>query len=181
MMNRTCATVLVAFLGFFICCTSPSRAGRQDKDAWGPLRFLVGTWTGRGSGKPGEATSAVASFAFDLDKQILVRKNRAEFAPKPGEKKAEVHEDLMVIYPAPGSSGFRAVYFDNEGHVINYTISFPGKKSSAVLESEASDKAPRFRLVYEPGPDGALNNEFLIAPPGGTFKSYVKGTMKKAR
>jgi hypothetical protein len=36
-----------------------------------------------------------------------------------------------------------------------------------------------FRLVYELLPDGALGTEFFIAPPGGEFKSYVKGTVKK--
>ena len=84
----------------------------------------MGDWVGEG-GRPGQGTGRF-SFRWDLQKHVLVRRGSAEFPAAQG-RPVTVHEDLMVIYPAPGSSGFRAVYFDNEGHVINYTISFPGR------------------------------------------------------
>ena len=36
------------------------------------------------------------------------------------------HSDLLYIYPE--GSGFKAIYFDNEGHVIHYAISFPARQ-----------------------------------------------------
>jgi hypothetical protein len=48
-----------------------------------------------------------------------------------------------------------------------------------VFESPRGEKGPLFRLVYVWGADGVLSIEFLIAPPGGEFKSYIKGTAKK--
>lgn len=152
----------------------------QGPDPWAPFQFLVGAWSGLGSGKPGEAVSGKTSFVFQLDKNVLVRNNRAEYAPKPGETKGTVHEDLMIIYRDSGGQGFRAVYFDNEGHVIRYAVSFPARQPSAVFESEASGSAPRFKLVYELAADGTLSIDFLVAPPGGEFKSYVKGSARKA-
>jgi hypothetical protein len=158
-----------------------SSAHSQAKDPWGPLSFLLGNWSGAGSGKPGEAIAGSASFSFELDKKVIIRKNRAEFAPKPGERSRAVHEDLMIIYPQQGDGHFRAIYFDNEGHVINYSISFPAKQPSAVFESEGAGEGPRFRLVYEPAANGGLRTEFFIAPPGGEFRSYINGLMKKRR
>jgi hypothetical protein len=169
------AALLLAGL---VCIARP--AVGQERDAWERLRFLVGKWSGEGGGRPGEVASSTASFELDLGKKILVRKNRAEFAPKPGEKAGAVHEDLMIVYPQPTGDGFRAIYFDSEGHVIHYTVSFAAGKS-AVFESDGADKGPRFRIVYEPGPAGTVATDFQIAPPGGELKSYVKGVMKRAR
>jgi hypothetical protein len=152
----------------------------QSSNPWAPFQFLIGNWSGTGSGQPGEVGAGSTSFSFELGQNILIRKNKAEFAPKPGEKTGAVHEDLMIIYRQTGESHFRALYFDNEGHVINYRVSFPAKQPSAIFESDASDKAPRFRFVYEMDPDGLLSGEFLIAPPGGEFKTYTKGKVKRA-
>lgn len=155
------------------------QAQSQNKDQWSPFQFLMGSWSGVGSGKPGEAVAGSTTFSFDLDRKVIVRKNRAEYNAKPGEKARFVHEDLMVIYQKPGNTGFRAVYFDNEDHVINYAVSFPTDQPCAIFESDSRENAPRFRLVYQGMSDGAMIVEFLIAPPGGEFKSYTKGTVKR--
>lgn len=151
----------------------------QSNDSWARFQFLLGKWAGAGSGKAGEIVSGSTSFSFDLNKKIIIRKSRAEYAPDPGEKSGLVHEDMMVIYQQPGNSKFRAIYFDNEGNVINYAISFPAKQPSAIFESEASDKALRFRLAYDLDPNGALSIEFSVARPGGEFKIYTKGIVKR--
>ena len=155
---------------------SPAHA--QSHSQWAPFQFLLGNWSGVGSGKPGEALGST-SFSFDLDKRIIVRKNRVEFPPKPNEKSGLVHDDLMIIYPQPGDSTYRAIYFDNEAHVINYTVSFPEKQSFVVFESEGPDNAPRFRLTYEIGSDSLLTIEFSIAPQGGEFQKYTAGRAKR--
>lgn len=148
-------------------------------DPWASFQFLLGSWSGTGSGQPGEVVAGSTSFSFDLRKNILVRKNRAELAPKPGEAEGTTHEDLIIIYRQPGESRFWAIYFDNEGHVINYRVSFPAKQQSVIFETDALEKGPRFRFIYELGPDGLLSNEFLIAAPGGEFKTYTKGKLNR--
>jgi hypothetical protein len=158
----------------------PPRAADAKPDPWAPLRFLVGRWTGVGSGKPGEAISGAASFELRLDGSVMVRDNRAEYAAKEPGQPPVVHEDLMVIYKDPGSGTFRADYFDNEGHVIHYGVSFPPSGDGAAFETDPGGKGPRFRLVYEAAAGGGLTVDFLMAPPGGEFKSYVKGALKRA-
>jgi hypothetical protein len=185
-MRRTPLPWMLVWLAMGLTLTGALTVGRaaaQAKapapaDPWARLRFLVGEWQGVGSGAPGEAVGGT-SFAFSLDKKILVRKNWAKYPPKSGEKAGLSHEDLMIIYPGGDAASFRAVYFDNEGHVISYLVTFPQKPNAALFESEAGPPGPRFRLTYELGADGVLENVFWIAPPGGDFKVYVRGSLKK--
>jgi hypothetical protein len=150
----------------------------KPQDPWAPLNFLLGEWEGVGTGTPGEAVGGT-SFAFDLDKRILVRKNWAKYPPKPGDKTGLSHEDLMIIYTSSGESVLRAIYFDNEDYVINYTVLPLSNPGVVVFETDPAQKGPRFRLVYELNAAGTLKNVFLIASPGEEFKVYAQGTLKK--
>src|SRR4051812_47798197 len=88
----------------------------SDQDPWSSYRFLLGQWTGEGSGQPGQGKGEF-TFALELEGKVLVRRNLNQIATGPG-RPPTVHEDLMVVYPADKNQPLRAIYFDNEGHVI---------------------------------------------------------------
>ena len=133
---------------------------------------------GSGTGAPGEGVGGT-SFTFGLDRNVLVRKNWATYPAKPGAATGISHEDMMVIYPAPGSSGLKAIYFDNESQVIQYAASFPGPAGEVVFESDSAGAGPRFRLGYSLAGDGKLTVVFSIAMPGSDFKEYARGVLAK--
>ncbi|MGA2262722.1 MAG: hypothetical protein ABSH28_14970 [Acidobacteriota bacterium] len=160
---------------------APSSAEKptQTADPWAPLRFLLGDWVAvEGTGQPGEAISGGSSFAFDLGGKTMIRKNRADYAPKPGEKTGISHQDLLIIYLRLGESQFRAFYVDNEGHDINYRVAFP-KDGAVNFESDESQGGPRYRLGYLLNPDQTLTITFSIAMPGTTFTVYTKGIARR--
>lgn len=160
----------------------PTGAGAQPAgaaDPWAPCRFMMGEWVAiEGSGQPGEAVSGGFSLAFDLGGKVLVRRNRADYAPKPGEKTGISHQDLMVVYQPAGETQLRAFYVDDEGHAINYLVSSP-KENVEVFETDAAEHGPRFRLDYQLNPDRTLSITFSIAAPGGSYKVYTKGTARR--
>jgi hypothetical protein len=158
---------------------SPAEKAIQAADPWTPLRFLLGDWVAvEGTGQPGEALSGGSTFAFDLGGTAMIRKNRADYAPKPGEKAGISHQDLLIIYLRLGETQFRAFYVDNEGHDINYRVTFP-KEGAANFESDESQSGPRYRLGYLLNPDQTLAITFSIAMPGTTFTVYTKGTARR--
>jgi hypothetical protein len=144
-------------------------------DPWAGLRILLGDWTGEGSGKPGDSTAAAFSFALDLGDRIVVRRSHSEYASRPGEKQGIAHDDLVVVYPA--GAGLKAIYFDNEGRVIEYGVTVA--EGRVVFESDPSAPGPRFKLEYAQKGRDALAITFLVAPPGGTYQPYVSGTARR--
>ena len=98
-------------------------------DPWEPFHFLIGEWVGEG--KEGQGTGHF-SLAPDLGGKILVRRNHAEL-PAGNGRPAAVHEDLMVIYKSQDSKSAKAIYFDSEDHVINYTVTFPRTNRQALM------------------------------------------------
>ncbi len=152
-------------------------AAQQTKtpDVWGPYKFLVGTWTAEGHGEPGKGEGTF-SFRFDLQGKILVRKNRLEFPATP-QRAAFTHEDLLIVYCDAGATPHRAIYFDSEGFVIHYTVTFSEEGKVLTFLSEASPQAPRQRLTYVQDGDGTVKVKFEIAPPGKpeAFATHVEG------
>jgi len=144
-----------------------------------PVRFLLGTWQGEGGGQPGQGSGS-ASFSLDLDGRVVLRRNHAEYPGSAG-KPAVVHNDLMVIYPGPGTGRLEAVYFDNEGHVIEYALEVSPDGRRIVLTSEAQPSKPTFRLTYAKVADDVVDVVFEIAPPGApaAFNPYVSGRTRR--
>src|ERR1700736_3539040 len=97
-------------------------AQTQPKPAnvWAPMEFLLGDWVGEGGGGPGQGAGEF-SFHKDLDGKVAVRKNFAEY-PAAKNRPALRHDDLMIVYPDSSSGALRAIYFDNDGYVIHYSV-----------------------------------------------------------
>lgn len=82
-MRHVIAWTLLAFLAVG-SAAAQAQSSPPAAETWAKLNFLVGEWQGVGSGAPGEAAGGT-TFAFGLDKKILIRKNWAKYPPKPGK------------------------------------------------------------------------------------------------
>lgn len=148
------------------------------KPSWNAFQFLLGEWVGEGGGQPGQGES-IMTFQFDLQGQVLLRRNHLEFLASP-ERPAFAHDDLTVIHPDEVGV-LHAVYFDNEGHTIQYTLSLPENGDTLIFTSDPIPSAPRFRTTYLKRADGRVTTRFEIAPPGNPegFSVYVEGTVRR--
>jgi hypothetical protein len=149
----------------------------QQGNKWEKLKWLVGDWVGEGSGQPGQG-GGTFSFHFGLNNNVLERKSHSEY-PATGDRPAVIHDDLMIIYPDNSGNAVKAIYFDNEGHVINYNITFQG--NTVVLTSEKMTGSPVFRLVYTLLDPETSNTRFEISQDGEKFTPYVEGKSKRIK
>ena len=144
---------------------------------WAPLSFLLGEWVGKGGGESGQGSGGF-SFELELERNVLVRKNRADYAATQ-DRPAYHHEDLMIVYKEPGEDRLRAIYFDNEGHVIHYAVEPSG--DGVRFLSDALPSSPRYRLSYRKLSSDTVALKFEIAPPGKpeAFSTYIEATAQR--
>jgi hypothetical protein len=175
MTNRVPSILAVLLL---LLVVGSARTEGKD-DPWAAFRFLLGEWVGEGDGKPG-AGSGSFSFAPDLDDKVLVRKNRNQI-PAANGRPAVNHEDLLIVYRGTDGKRNKAIYFDNEDHVINYTVTASDDGKSLTFLSDPAPSQPRFRLTYNQEKGGTVRIKFEIALPGKTeeFKTYIEGTVRR--
>jgi hypothetical protein len=144
-----------------------------EDDPLRALSFLEGTWEGRvAAGFSAAQSSGQYSFTRELSGHVLAR--RAEgYESCTGPKDFDCgHHDLLYVYQdAPHA--LRAIYFDNEGHVIHYDVATPDA-NTALFVSTPSTSGPQFRLVYRLE-DARLSGKFQMRAPGATdWKSYLE-------
>ncbi len=175
--SRITTVFLFSLLWLFVYSTSVFSQYNINKPNWDELKHLVGEWVGDGSGDPGQGTGTY-SFTFNLDERILTRKNHTEYPANNG-RPAFSHDDLMIIYFDQDKP--KAIYFDNEGHTINYNVVVNG--DTVLFISDVIASSPRFRLSYVKTSDDSLKIIFEIAMSSdpGKFNKYLEGTSHRKK
>jgi hypothetical protein len=162
-------------LGVITFFTLTASCFAQQNTTWDKWNWLLGQWQGEGSGQPGQG-GGTFSFSLDLDKKIIVRKSHSEY-PATDNKPKIVHDDLMIVYLDFTGNPSKAIYFDNEGHTINYSISYADK--TITLLSDKIPNVPIFRLTYTLLDNNTVNTKFEMSQDGQKFMTYVEGKSKK--
>lgn len=147
----------------------------QNTPSLSKLKWLIGEWRGEGDGKPGLGEGSF-SFQFDLDNKILIRKSCTEFPSKTNSP--TIHKDLLILYSDFSGNMSNAIYFDNEGHTINYMVT-ASDTSIVFLSERVTPNIPIFRLTYTLLENNQVNTKFEMSQDGITFTTYIEGKSKK--
>ena len=167
------------FLFFLILINISAKSSfSQNKitdEIWNKFNFLIGDWEGETKGQPGEGKGYV-TFEYQLDKNILVRKDHNEF-PETSERPAFNHDGLLIVYLENSKTPNKAVYWDNEGHTIFYDINFSEDGKSIIFASKIIPGLPNQRLTYEMNSENIINTRFELAMPNepDKFTVHVEG------
>lgn len=141
-------------------------------DQWSALSFLEGTWDAKATGNGGAAAMGSYTFRLELRDHILARHSDLSQCKGPSTFDCD-HGDLLYIYRDAPTQPFKAIYFDNEGHVIHYDVSTPSPVS-AIFLSDSSQPGPQFRLTYELK-EQVMYGRFQLRMPGQQdWKSYLE-------
>jgi hypothetical protein len=183
MMRRLVLLSLLAIALPLSAQSAAAPAAAPAPDPLAPLSFLLGTWvaaTGT-TGSSGGQVVGTYTFSRDLGGHALQRTGTVASCKGPQDFDCN-HHDQLTIFPDPhgaaahGSSLF-ALYLDNEGHVIYYTITTPDPHT-AIFLSQGPPTAPKFRLIYHlegTGPKAVMTGKFQMAAPGSDdYHSYLE-------
>ena len=166
-MKRIAIPLLLAVSLSTLAQTPPAQ------DPFKALSFLEQNWEANTNGYAGVKSAGTYTFRRELGGHILARRATSDVACKGPADFDCGHGDMLYIYQDAPGQPLKAIYFDNEGHVIHYNVSTP-VPSSVVFLSEPSGGAPQFRLTYEM--KGALLlGKFQSQMPGQSeWKSYLE-------
>jgi hypothetical protein len=155
-----------------LALTQNHRALSAPTDPWKALAFLEGTWDAHAqAGSAGAQSSGTYTFKPELKNHVLVRRSDSAACKGPADFDCG-HSDVLYVYQEAENQPLMAIYFDNEGHVIHYTVSTPDS-STAIFISDASPSRPQFRLVYELKAS-VMGGKFQMRMPGqAEWKSYL--------
>ncbi len=167
--------IVAAIASLVIAC--PFLFAQGESAACRGLDGLIGEWEATGGGQPGQA-AGLASFTPELQGKILVRRSYAEY-PASKDKPAYRHDDLLIVYGDPGNKSKHAIYFDNEGHVINYTVATSADGCTISLLSAPEESAPGYRLTYLEKSANQLDGKFEVAAPGKEFATYLQWSSRR--
>jgi hypothetical protein len=159
---------------FLILCASSGLAQTVSSDPWQSLRFLIGTWDARTQGgSAGASGSGSYTFQLELRDHVLARHSSGANCKGPADFDCE-HGDLLYVYQDAPRQPYKAIYFDNEGHVMHYDVSIPSPTSVVFLSGQ-------FRLSYELRGSTMYGKFQMRAPAQAEFKSYLEwsGARKK--
>ena len=161
---------------FYFLLISSFSVSFAQKSKLGNLDYLIGEWTGSGGGSGSGQGEGGSVFRYDLDSNVIIRENYAHY-PAQNNKPEYTHKDLMIIYWQTVLP--KAIYIDNEKHVINYNIEL--KENELVFTSEEVKGTPQFRMTYIKIDQNRMNLKFDIAPPNkpGKFMPYITADMKR--
>jgi len=156
----------------------PPAAAPAKPDPWHNFRFLVGSWEAKTTGGVAQAHVATSySFRMELREYLMARHARNGTCSAPDDYDCQ-HSDLLYIYPTGNGSAFEAIYFDNEGHIIRYSLTSP-KPGTAVFLSDPALPGPQYRLSYT-FLNEVMSGQFEMKMPGqADFTSYLEWSGKR--
>ena len=157
--------------------TLMSNCFAQPNSSWTKWTWLMGEWKGEGNGQPGQG-GGIFSFKPDLNDKILIRKSHSEY-PASGNRPATIHDDLMIVSLDQSGNASKAIYFDNEGHTINYSITYSDQ--TIVMLSDQIPNVPIFRLTYSLLDNTTVNTKFEMSQDGVKFMTYIEGKSTKVK
>ena len=161
----------IRLFGILFAISIAGQARAQQADPFQPLAFMEGTWQAKTGDGSAAKVIGTYTFATELKGHVLARHSVTAGCTGPKTFDCE-HGDLLYIFADAPGQPLKAIYFDNEGHVIHYSLSTPDAMTAVFLSDPGP--GPKFRLSYRLD-HGVMSGKFQMQMPGSNdWKSYLE-------
>ena len=146
------------------------------------LRFLVGTWEGTSSGRPGNGV-VQREYRLVLRDRFIEGRTTSTYPPQEKNAKGEVHEDIAYFSYDRSTKAFKMRQFHVEGFVTEYVATSTGA-SEVVFNSESLENIPvgwRARETWRITGADSFVEVFELAEPGKDFTVYSETRLTRRR
>ena len=170
---------LIGFLMLLVAsCLAAQPPTAGGGDPLKSLAFLEGEWLAATPARTsGPSVAGAYVFKRELGGHVLARHSSSTACKGPTDFDCD-HGDLLYVYVEGPGQNLKAIYFDNEGHVIHYNVSTP-TSSSVIFISDQSASGPQFRLAYDLN-NSVMAGKFQVRMPGQSeWKSYLEWSGSK--
>jgi hypothetical protein len=155
----------------------------EGNDLWAPFRYFLGSWTGTGTGKPGDS-SVSRTYSLILAGQFLEIKGQSVFEPQESNPSGEVHEELSLVSYDRVRSRYVYREFLAEGYVNQYVLEPPAPGDTVlVFVTEAIENLPagwRARTTLEILSPDHFRETFELAGPGKAWACFITSELHRA-
>lgn len=168
-----CIAVLLVLIG---------NASAQD-NLFEPFEFLLGEWTGNGSGFGNETSTIQSEFKMVMNGRYLQVTNESRFEPTDNNPDGELHIDLGMISYDKTREMFIFRQFNVEGFVNQYVlIDSVSSDSVLVFETESIENfvpGGRARWTIKNTGANTIETSFDLSFPGKEFACYGTNALSK--
>lgn len=152
------------------------------RDPWAAFRYFLGSWRGRGSGKPGISQSE-RHYALVLQDRFIQITDRAVYAPQEANPEGEVHENIGYVSFDEVRQLHVMREFYVEGYVNRYVLEeWDADAGRFVFVTEAIENfSPGWqaRTTYEILGPNAFRETFDLAGPDKPWACYITNEFER--
>ena len=155
----------------------------SQENALEKLQFIIGNWSGTGTGFGNNTSTITASYTFVMNKKYIEVKHESYFKPTAKNTKGEYHTDKGFI--SFDTARHKIIYrqFNNEGYINQYVLNTKHSNlKKLVFETEKIENfvpGGKARLTIEKINKKEISTTFDVYFPNKGYTCFGANTLFK--